>query len=263
MKNNIFSVLGLFVLTFLSSCSKNSNDELAIVNPPANTIKKIIETVYYNATPTTSFATFIYENGILKQLQADSNYRLDFEYDGNKLMNSKRYQNSILQGTTNLIYNGNLLQIVQVNAGERTQFTYQGNVLKSSEYQSNSNSGWTTLESKNYTFDANNNISETLRFNNFSGTPSNYKYGSTYDNKNNPFSQMNPYIRLFFDFETIDILSQNNKSKTFTFTSPTSTTSTQTEYYEIIYNSQNYPTSVKKKRFTTNVLVSEMSIEYN
>ena len=261
MKKIYTSILG-FGLLLLNSCStNNSTENSTTINPPANSLKKITEIAYYTPAGTTQIAEFQYENGILKRL-FNAGQSLEFEYNGTKIANSKRYLNSVLQNTTTFTYNADLLQTIQVNANERTIFNYQGTVLANLQYQGIQNSIWTTVQSESFTFNTSNNISQTIKIFNNGGSSSSYKSAYTYDTKNNPFKEMNPYIRLFLNYESIDIISQNNKIQKFDFTTPTSTTSTQTEYFEIVYNAQNYPTSIKKKRFTTNELVSEMTIEY-
>lgn len=262
MKNTILSVL--LALVVLSSCSKSSGDETqpVILNAPENSIKKITETVYYTPSGTTYSVNFEYELGVLKRYFG-ANTKTEFEYLGNKIISAKSYNNNILQRSNTLSYLGDNLISVLADNGEKTEFTYSGNTLSSMANGSVSGAIFVANESQIYSFNSSNNLIQLIKNNSFGGSQNSYKSAFTFDTANNPFKMMNPYLRLVLSYESIDILSKNNKTQTFAFTSPTGTTSTQTEYYNIIYNSQNYPTSIKKKRFTTNELVSEMTIEYN
>ena len=261
--NKIVKLLTVLSIFGLSSCSSNSNEDTPSAAPPVNSIKKITESVYFSASPTITVINFNYENGILKQITSGTVFRSDFEISGNKIIAVKNYQNGTLYKTNNLTYSGDLLQSIQSSNNERTRFIYQGQTLNSILIDYLNGSVWSLLESRVITFDASANISEDIKNLNSGGAPASYKYSYNYDTKNSPFKEMNMYLTLLYNFESIDLLSKNNKLQRFSFTSTTSTSSTQTEYYEYVYNVQNYPISIKKKRFTTNELVSEMIIEYN
>ena len=74
---------------------------------------------------------------------------------------------------------------------------------------------------------------------------------------------MNPYLKFLFNFESLDIKSNNNVLKQFSHLTPTANDSTQSHCYTIIYNDNNFPISVKKHRFANNELISECTISYN
>ena len=73
---------------------------------------------------------------------------------------------------------------------------------------------------------------------------------------------MNPYLRLFANFETIDIISKNTVTKQYKYSSATSTTPILSHNYVTVYNSDNYTVSVKKYLVDGNQLISETTITY-
>lgn len=263
MKKSLFLCLlaGLFLI---AACSSSSNETPVAASPPSNSLKKLTERIYYPSGVQISGVDFIYGDGVLKQFKSSNGvYTNDLEYAGDKIISSKTYINGTLQTTNNFAYAGDLLQTVTGNNGQRIRFTYQGQVLRTIFNELSSLNSWYVNDSKMVTFDSNANITEDLAYSNFGGMPATYKSGYSYDNKNNPFKQMNRYFRMVFNTETINVLNQNNQIAKFSFSSPTSTVSSQSEVYEITYNAQEYPTLIKKRRFSNNELVSELSIEYN
>ena len=263
MKKSLFLCL-LAGLLLVVACSSNTTETPVAASAPLNSVKKITEKIYYPSGVQLSGVDFIYENGIFKQFKSsDGIYRSDLEYAGDKIISIKTYVNGTIQTTNNFTYVGDLLQTVTGDNGQRVRFTYQGQILRTIFNELSSSNNWYVNDSKTITFDVNANSTEDLNYSNFGGMPATYKSGYNYDNKNNPFKQMNRYFRMVFNTETTSILNQNNQIAKFSFSSPTSTVSTQSEVYEIIYNTQEYPTLIKKRRYSNNELVSELSIEYN
>ena len=264
-KNNLLFVSVLVILIFsMTSCSKNSTNENSTTPTTgiANTVKKITENTYSTSGNSIYTLNFEYVGSVLKSYTSN-NSKVELEYSGDKITNLKKYNNNILQTTNSLTYSGvNLTSILSSN-GEKMEFTYLGNTLNSSTF---GNMNGTTFEPKNsvaFTF-TNNNVTQMIGTNFYNGSSSSYKTTSTFDTANNPFKMMNPYLKLLFDFETIDVKSQNNEFQSFDYASTTSTSATLSQTYSVIYNSQNYPTNVKKFSGTVNgSLISEITIEYN
>ena len=72
---------------------------------------------------------------------------------------------------------------------------------------------------------------------------------------------MNKYLRLVLDFEGFDGKSANNLISTESF-SPITSTVPNYYNYEIVYNSDNFPTEIKKFAKSNNFLMSITIIEY-
>ena len=253
----------IFVLGFLifTACSKDSNQAAEPLTSIVNTIKKVTETTY----STTSFTTIIdfeYENGTLKRIISGT-ASLEYVYNGNKIVSINFYNNTVLQKTQTLSYSGDLLTIRQISATERTRFEYSGNYLSTANIETLMNNNWSTSNVEGFSFDNSGNQTERVFSVPFSSSGQIFKSSFVYDNKNNPFKMMNPYVRYLLDFQTLIEFSQNNAIQSYSYPDATSTTATLSENYEIVYNSNNYPTNIKCRRAINNELKSEITIEYN
>jgi hypothetical protein len=260
MKLFQLAILAIFVV----SCSSSDSEE-NVTLVPTNTVKKTIETIYISGTPEQSVINFNYENGILKYLTTNSNYNGEFVYSGGKIVKYNLYENNVLSYTNDMSYDGNFLSEI-VNNESLTSFEYQDGKLKTMKYFIGSGVNYSLSKQDDYTY-LNNNIYSNSSSNNFGGTIYESKSGFTYDNKNNVFKNMNPYLKYMLSFESIDLLSQNNILEKYVYDSPSSTDFHQSHQYQITYNSANYP--IKVKKYSTDVdgniisLISELVVEYN
>ena len=170
-----------------------------------------------------------------------------------------------MSDANNITYEGNNLKLIQQGDGsEKTEYNYINGQLASEPSSYSTNVGPFVLSTLNsYTFSSNQNIAcKILSF--YQGINSSFKSGFEYDNKNSVFKNMNPYLKFLFNFESLDIKSNNNNVlKQFSHSTPTANDSTQSHYYTIIYNDNNFPISVKKHQFGNNELISECTISYN
>lgn len=261
--------LPFFLLSFLLTTLSCSNDDNDIIDSTdddnlitqSKTINFIEEKIYYNGQiDSQSSASFNYENNQLISL-IDGNFKVEFLYNGEKIIESKLFINNVYELSNFFMYEGNLLKSV-TQEGEQTLFTYQGDVLASKVNKYEDNGNWITFRSENYQF-SNGNITQQIT-NQFSNTTP-YKTTYQYDDKNSIFKGMNPYLKYFIEFETIDPISKNNKLKTFAYENVNSSQGVQSHEYVIIYDVDNYPTSVKKYRFdgVQQELISELTVIYN
>jgi hypothetical protein len=259
MKKNIYSLVIILLSLSIISCS--SDDDSATTN--AKTIKKIEEKIYYNGQIDTQyFMNFNYNNGVLTSL-SDNNYRLEFVYNGDKIIETKRYYNNQFTNSNFLIYENSLLKtIILDDQEEQTNFTYQNGKLNSKSYSFLDNGAMTTYSSEIYQI-VSNNIVQTIYQSQFSTIP--WKRTFDFDAKNSMMKNMNPYLKYIMDFETIDILSENNPIKSYSYDSVNSTQGTLDREFVITYDVDNYPTVIKKYNLYNNnqQLISEMIISYN
>lgn len=262
MKNHIEIFVLAVIISLFSSCSNDdtNTEQVASLN---RTIKKYSEKVYYNGQIDYQFSsTFNYENGKLISI-SDSQNKLEFSYNSGKITEVKKYVNNQLITTNFLSYNGNLLSsIVNGDNDERTLFSYNSGLLATIQTQYFDGGNWFTSVSKNYTLQAT-NIKELIT-ENFSFS---YSSKSTfeYDSKNNPMKHMNPIVRLILQYETCDFISNNNVLERYSYPDVNSINGTLSSQYTITYDSDNYPTLIKKYGVSNNQqeLISEAIIEYN
>lgn len=251
----------LFILVFsitIISCS-NDNDDIATINAPSNSIKKVSETTYIAGSVSNLSADFNYENGVLKSI-SDANHKIEISYNGTKISNTIIYTNNLVSNTYSFNYNGTLLETIlnTSNNFERTFYNYTNGVMSSEMNQSLINSNWETFYSNNFIF-FNGNIIEKNNF--FQGDPP-YKTTYEHDTKLNPMHYMNPSVREIISLESCNFKNLNNEIKSYRYSTSTSTTPILDFTYQIIYNTQNLPISIKKYT-TNNTLVSEATFEYN
>jgi hypothetical protein len=262
MKKTICFIVLLVALINIVSCS---NDDSSNNQPPivSKTIQKIEEKIYYNGEVDFQyFMNFNYDNNILTSISDDTR-KLEFIYEGTKIVEIKRYLNNQYSDSNLLLYEGNLLKtIIQDDQEEQTTFNYQNGVLSSKVNSYNQNGNWITFMSENYQFENNNRV-QVISQNQFSIQP--YKNTFEFDSKNSIMKNMNPYLKYIFNFETCEITSQNNAVKGFSYDNVNSNQATHFKDFEIIYDADDYPTSIKKYNIygTQQELISEMTITYN
>lgn len=259
MKKNIYALVVFLISLSIVSCSTDN----VSVTTNTKTLKKIEEKIYYNGQVDTQyFMNFNYTNGVLTSLSDNSN-RLEFIYNGNKIIEAKRYINNQFTDSNFLLYENNLLKtILQDDGEEQTNYTYQNNILYSKSYSYLNNGAMITYSSETYQL-ISNNIVETIYQSQFS--TDSWKRTFEFDNKNNIMKNMNPFLKYIIDFETINVLSENNPIKSYSYDSLNSTQGTLDREFVITYDQDNFPITIKKYNIYNNQqeLISEMIITYN
>lgn len=259
MKNT--SLLGLLLFVFfISSCSSSDDAGENLTGGPK--VASFREKMYYDGNLDSDYTfNFNYDNGKLVNVVRGTS-RIEFTYEGDKITASNVYVNNVLSSTSNYTYSGNLLTSILDNVqDEKTEFTYSGGVLQGMKFSYLDNGVWIQNQREDYTF-SNNNIQQKIRTDIEGSSSVSFKSTYDYDNANNPFRNMNPYLRLIANFETVDIISRNTVTKQYSYTSPSSTTPILSHDFVIVYNSDNYPISVKKYFVSTGELISETTITY-
>lgn len=252
------------------SCSDN-DDKIEDIAPQQPTteqlllVKKITQTTYLGSMGSETSATdFVYDGNQLTSTQTVSGaytYGSVFHYDGEKVTSVDYTQNDLPDGSTYFYYNGELLDhtLSGDDQQERTNYSYSSGKLSSIESLYPSGPSQQILQTKSYTYNEAGNFTEATTTNYFSGVEiSNAIY--EYDNNNNPYNGLNKYLRLVMNHEGFNGLTQNNPVSR-TVYSPINSATPYEYYYDLEYNEQNYPTSIK--RYTGNdALLSETLIEY-
>lgn len=257
MKKFLLFLLLAFVFT-LFSC--NSDD-----SPSTSGGLKVAsfrEKIYVDGNLDSDYNfVFNYQDGKLVNVVRGTT-TIEFTYSGDKITTSNLYVNDVLSSTTDYNYSGSLLiSIIYNGQQEKTDLFYSGSVLQSMKSSYLDGGIWIQHQQNDYTF-SNNNIRQKVRTNIDGSFSFSYQSSYDYDNANNPFRNMNPYLRLIANFETIDIISNNNVTKQYSYPSVGSTTPTLSHNYVIEYNADNYPVSVKKYLVAGNELISETAITY-
>jgi len=255
-------ILLLISVAFFLGCSNDSEENQA--NESGKVPLKIKESIYYDQStpPDVSEMNFIYQNTVLTGLKSPDNSReIKLIYNGQKVTKIEYYRDSNLNYENTITYEGdNIKSVVNGLGEERTDFLYENGVLQKLiySYRSSTSEPWVVYNTKECFFNNSNLIKE---IENDVDSPSIiYKKEHQFDTKNNPFKNLNPYVKFLFEFETIDAMSLNNIILTNHYNGANSTTITSTKTYENTYNEDGYPILVKKKDGTT--LISQIEIEY-
>ncbi|WP_268848448.1 hypothetical protein [Flavobacterium aestivum] len=260
-QKSLLNLLFIICVSFIS-CSKDdaSND-----NPEGKQIliKNVSEEIYNNGQVEKSSTNFIYENNILKNISKGT-YVSELIYNGEKIVRINNYVNNVLSaGYTSFQYDGDLLKYTL--SGEKqdnkTVYSYINSVLTTQKSGLLNGVDLMVSETKNYSFNTNMNIAETLSSSNTGGKIYDSKKKSVYDTKNNPMKFMNKYFKIIYKCEGFDGLSKNNEISFDSFFPISSTTPAKTRF-EIIYNADDFPIEIKKYSVLNNVLISKTNIEY-
>lgn len=264
MKSISIAALFFTVLFSMSSCS--SDDSGTDIDPlDGPKISSINEKIYYDGSlDSEKNFNFNYENDILTNIVSGTT-RVDFSYAEDKITDIKIYNNNVLQRTSNFTYTGVLLMSVASDTDERTDYTYAANKLQNIGGFYLDDDVWIQHQLRAFTFNNDLNIQQMIKTDYFGSVTLTFKSSYEYDDFNNPFKHMNPYLRLFLNFESMDIISNNNITAQYSYSSVGSTTPILSHNYVIVYNSGNYPISIKKYAVENNVntgLISEVIIGY-
>jgi hypothetical protein len=250
-------IILLTILLVFASCSTNSDSSTNDITP-INSLKRITETKTSNGQTSTFAANFYYENGILKSI-SNATDRIEFFYTGSKITSTIIYNNNVISNSFAITYNNNDLIETSTNTRnnfERHLYTYNNGVLVKDENQSLIGTSWQTVMTNSYEFLNGNIKTKYKQFQN--NSPSKYTY--EHDNKLNPMHYMIPVLRHIIGLETCNFLITNNETNQYSYTDSAPSTPILDYYYQITYNAQNLPTSIKK--YGAN-FESEATFEYN
>lgn len=245
---------------FFASCSSDDDNGSETQNPVL--VRKITETVYYSATESDTYVTdFVYDGNVLKRMVSGNSYTALVMSD-DQIAFLKKYTNDIQTGQTGFVYNDGKLTQMNGQNQERTNFTYNQNALATIQNQYFDEDVWVTNNTETYVFNSQPNLTqETIIGDLGGGITSNFRNTFTYDSKNNPFRDMNPYLRLISGFEGFDPKSRNNIFTRTMYNPSTDTTPVGTQNYTIVYNASDFPVSIEK-RSDSGSLISTTLFEY-
>jgi hypothetical protein len=266
----LFAASGMF----LFSCS----DDAQNATPPTPEVQYNIQQITHTAEPASSEPNytmdFNYENGILQNTvtsfpsQPDI-FRSEYVYDGNKISAIDYFQNNGAQpySTTTFTYAGNLL--TQRNAAQdRTEYTYSGESLSGQKYYYLYPPEYgldpKLIQQNSYTYDSGNILEDLQDYKGLVDGNGAYiaRNVHAYDSKNNPLRYMNPYFRIIFKSENFNGLSNSNITSTTTHIPVDSADEDSGYDFEYTYNSDNYPTQIKKYYKSGHQLISTTDIAY-
>jgi hypothetical protein len=258
-----FSLLNLLFIICIGfiSCSKEDEPTTSPVEKQV-LIKKVTEEIYYNGQVDKSSTDFNYDNTILKST-SHGEYKSEFVYDGEKIVKINNYKSDVLSGFLSFTYDGDLLKytLSGEKQDEKTVYSYINSILTSQKSGYLNGAEFVVLGTKNYSFNKDMNVAETLKSSNNGGTVYDSKRNSFYDTKNNPMKFMNKYFKIIYECEGFDGLSKNNETSFDSFYPISSTTPSKIRF-EIVYNTDNFPTEIKKLSVSNNSLISKTNIEY-
>ncbi|WP_300485481.1 hypothetical protein [Flavobacterium sp.] len=256
MKRILFAVL----CVSLAACSSDSSSDASGTSSGLK-IKNITEIINYGGSTTlTKTGNFVYEGNILKSLiYTADNVKIDFLYAGDKITQMNTYRNNQLIAASSVTYDGAKL-IRVANEGEKTEYQYVNDVLKSNTVSTYNNNQWDFYEGEEYAFDQN-NVVEVRSSSKYTPTVSKSRY--IHDDKKNPFSGMNPYLKYLLEFESFNPMDQNNRITQQRYASAASNDIVGTTSYQIQYNPAGYPTEIRKVNDANQSLLSKIVISYN
>lgn len=262
MKTKYNSFLKIFILSLLFiSCSNDDEDTNNSETPLY--IKSITEEIYYSSTSSSiNITNFIYENNkLIKSINQQDGSYANIYYDGEKVTKIDNLSaDNILNDSSTFFYEGDFLSKVEFDSGsENYRLYYQNGKLIKSEYGAINNSVYQIGLSREYTYE-NSNITQVINNEVNNGTIYTSKNIFTYDNKNNPIKYMNKYLKLNYSNEVLNGLSENNKLTQDSYY-PITNTIPSKFIYQYVYNSDNYPTNIKRLTHS-GTLISNTTIEY-
>lgn len=252
----LFSASLIFACSSDDSTINSETDETVLVS-------KITQSVYYSNSENTSVTNFNYASEKLVSISSDNmNNRLEFVYEGDKIVKANQINNNTIVGFNTLSYEGNNLKsILQSNNSNKTEYTYSNNILNSEIYSSFYDGVWTQMDKKTYTF-VNGNTTQIIHHMTNTGINLISKSTYTFDSKNNPMRDMDPVIKLLLSFEGFSPLNSNNEISQKSFNNLQATTPSEEYSYDIIYNSDNFPIQIIRKVAGSTNPISKTVIEY-
>ncbi len=247
----------LFLTLIAFSCSDNDSDNDGS-DSPYFLITKLTQTIHDGESSETYVTNFEYDSMNNLSSYTTGSTTVTFEYDGNKVLNQKRYTNGLLSGTFTFNYEGDRLTSIVSDDLTRSIFTYTGAELTSVQNQFFDEDVWETNHIVSYEY----SIGNVTERNEIFTTPfeSDFRVEYLYDNKLNPARHMNEYLRKIFVFEGIIPISVNNPVSMMRFTPSSSTTGSSSTFDITYHNIHDFPILIKK--MNNGVVVTETEIEY-
>lgn len=241
-------------------CSTDDNGGGGGTQPDEVRVKKITQIAYFDGDSDTSVSNFTYVGTILTSFGSPER-RTDLTYVSGKISEAKYYVNNVLDNTHTFHYNGDKLADVTSTEGERTVFTYAGNRVSQIRAQYFDEDVWVTSDTRSFQYSGDNVSQMSVLSDLGGGFTNDYRLTYVVDQKNNPLRDMVPEIRQLLTMEGILPMSANNAVSAQSFSPASSTTPNAAYTYEIVYNSDNFATSIKKKT-AEGELITETLIEY-
>ena len=251
------------MLPFLNGCSsdgttENNTSDVQLQNVPT----QITETIYYGGTSETKTTKFNYSNGKLVNLENIAEGRkTTITYNGDKPIKFSLYVNGSLYKEQLITYNGDKIVSVADNQNqEKTEFYYTNDVLDLVTHSQFSGGNWSTTSTDKYFF-SNSNLIKKYRTTYYPST-STIKIEYEYDTKNNPFKNLNKYLKMLLEYETVELGNLNNATSAKYYATVSSTTPDSNRNFVNTYNSSDYPTTIVKNFTESNTQLSKMEILY-
>jgi len=255
------ATLLLFPIVF--ACNSDDN---ATTTPGENSkvlLTKLTQTVYYSSDENVTVTKFNYQGDKLVNISDETLVgRLEFVYEGDKIVRANQFNNTELLGYNTISYEGNKIKTVQGSNAQKTEYTYTNDVLNTSTFFTFYDNTWTQVKKSEYTF-ANRNATQIVERRNFAEEEAVYKIIYGFDLKNNPMRDMNPYLKvLLSEFEGFSALNLNNTISQKSYNGLNATIPLEEYSYEIIYNSDNFPTQIIRKLAGSTTPISKTVFEY-
>lgn len=252
------------LLVSVSACSSdsgNSSQSNDVKKSLEMKVKNIIQESYDDDGNTTVvIKNFSYEKDKLvgiSELSEVTKIELEFTYTGDKITKANYQVGTPRSKSVTGIYEGDKLVRIS-NENYKTDYTYEKGVLKCIEEFHKGGDLWRLLRKERFKFDQNGNIEELL-IGEVPGSRIKKKY--VYDDKKNPYSNMNPYFKCFFG--EMNLLNQKNNSiKEEIYNNETKMEASKTISSQIEYNSGDYPVEIKKIDDKSGKLLSKITITY-
>lgn len=256
-------ILFLLILPFLNGCSsdgsnEDSNSDVQLQNVPL----KITETIYFGSSSDVTTTKFNYAGGKLISLEKLNEPRKTLiTYNGDKPVKFSIYNNGVLVKEQNINYQGDkLLSVIDSQNLEKTEFYYTNEVLDLITHSQSSGGSWITNSTDKYFFSNSNLIKK--YHTTYYPSASAIKIEYDFDTKNNPFKNLNKYLKLLLEYETIEVGNLNNSTSARYYATVSSTTPESNRNFVNTYNSNNYPTEVIKYLTESNAQLSKIEILY-
>ncbi len=188
--------------------------------------------------------------------------KVDFVYEGDKIVRSNSINNNVFLGYDTMVYEGNnLISVIGSNNGQRFDFAYNNDILTSNTYSIKDGNNWTQINKNVYTF-LNGNAVQKIKYATSPTRITVSKSTFLFDSKNNPMRDMPTYIKLIFNIEEFLPLNLNNFISQESFDSLEATIPSKEYEYDIIYNNKDFPIQISKRLKGSTDPISKTVIEY-
>lgn len=256
-------ILFLLILPFLNGCTsdvsnEDNNSDMQLQNVPV----KITETIYFGSSSDVITTKFNYEGSKLISLEKlNEPIKTLITYNGDKPIKFSKYNNGVLVKEQNINYQGDkLLSVIDSQNLEKTEFYYTNEVLDLITHSQSSGGSWITTSTDKYFFNNSNLIRK--YHTTYYPTASAIKIEYDFDTNNNPFKNLNKYLKILLEYETIEVVNLNNITSARYYATVSSTSPESNRSFVNTYNSNNYPIEVVKYLTGSNTQLSKIEILY-